>query len=248
MSTPIRTLFDSYSHNEPPAAELAAPVPPIEAVVFDFSNTVFHIIEVDEWLRRVAIASGRADVLADPDALAEVVAELTEAYLRPDVYALQPGRDLSVEAHRRAMFAWFEAVPFLRGYEWAAYDVMAAVDAWLPYPDTGPVLHALAQRGIRTGIVSNIGFDIRPHLAHHGLAPLVGTYALSYEVGREKPDPLIFRTACTALGVDPRRTLMVGDSAGHDGGAVAAGLRAFLLSGEHRTGERGLHQVLRLVA
>ena len=248
MSTPIRTLFDSYSHNEPPADELAAPVPPIEAVVFDFSNTVFHIIEVEEWLRRVASASDRPDALADPDALAAVVAELTEAYLRPDVYALQPGRDLSIEAHRRAMYAWFSAVPFLAGHEEAAYEVMAAVDAWLPYPDTGPVLHALTERGIRTGIVSNIGFDVRPHVAHHGLAEVVDAYALSYEVGREKPDPLIFRTACTALDVDPRRTLMVGDSAGHDGGAVAAGLRAFLLSGEHRTGERCLHQVLRLVA
>ncbi|MEU5154150.1 hypothetical protein [Glycomyces sp. NPDC021274] len=37
---------------------------------------------------------------------------------------------------------------------------------------------------------------------------------------------------------------MVGDSPARDGGAVACGLRTYLLPAEPRTGERGLSHVL----
>jgi HAD superfamily hydrolase (TIGR01509 family) len=238
-----RTLFDSPSASDPTEEELAAPVPAVEAVLFDFSNTLFHIIDLPEWLRRVATASGRAA----PDPVDTVIAELGAAYGRPEVLALQAGRDTAAHLHRAAMCAWFAEVDFLRGAEDLAYDLMKADDAWLPYPDTGPVLRALAGRGIPVGVVSDIGWDLRAHFAYHGLADLVGAVALSCEVGREKPDPLIFLKACSDLGVDPRRTLMVGDSPARDGGAVAVGMRAFILPAEHRTGERGLDQVLRMV-
>jgi HAD superfamily hydrolase (TIGR01509 family) len=46
---------------------------------------------------------------------------------------------------------------------------------------------------------------------------------LSYEHGVQKPDPRLFRTACTALGVEPRDVLMVGDDRRADGGAAALG-------------------------
>jgi HAD superfamily hydrolase (TIGR01509 family) len=243
----LRSLFDSPSAHDPSQAEQAAPVPPIQAVLFDFSNTIFHVIELDEWLRRVAGASGRSAELAPPGAVEAVVRELSEAYVRPEVLALQADRDTAAHLHRAAMCAWFTAVDFLRGYEDLAYDLMCADDAWLPYPDTEPVLRALADRGIPVGVVSDIGWDLRRHLIHHGLADLVGAAALSYEVGREKPDPVIFLKACSDLGVDPRRTLMVGDSPARDGGAAAIGIRAFILPSEHRTGERGLRQILRLL-
>jgi HAD superfamily hydrolase (TIGR01509 family) len=244
----IRTLFDSPSASQPTEADLAAPVPAVEAVLFDFSNTLFHIIDVEEWLRRVAAASGRPGALAAPGAMRAVVARLAEAYARPEVFARQAGRDTAAAAHRGAMCAWFAAVDFLRGYEDVAYAQMCADDAWLPYPDTGPVLRALAAAGIPVGVVSDIGWDLRAHFAYHGMADLVSAVALSYEVGREKPDPLIFLKACSDLGVDPRRTLMVGDSPARDGGAAAVGIRSFILPAEHRTGERGLRQVLRLLA
>jgi HAD superfamily hydrolase (TIGR01509 family) len=247
VTRPIRTLFDSPSMTDPGAADAAAPVPEIEAVLFDFSNTLFHIIEIEEWLLRVARASGRAGALDEPGAMAAVVARLTEAYASPQVLARQVGRDLDPRAHRAAMSAWFTEVEFLHGHEDIGYQELTAADAWQPYPDTPPVLRALAERGTPVGVVSDIGWDLRIHLAHHGLADLVGAVVLSYQVGCEKPDPLIFRTACQRLGADPRRTLMVGDSAARDGGAVAAGLRAFVLPSEHRTGERGLRQVLRLL-
>jgi HAD superfamily hydrolase (TIGR01509 family) len=239
-------LFDTSLDLTSPD-RMAAPVPPIEAVLFDFSNTIFRMVDVGSWLRRIAALTGRGEALAEPSAVAALVNALDEAIGRPDIRAQQDGRDISGEAHRRAMYAWFTAVDFLRGYEEAAYDLMADKESWYPYPDTEPVLRALRQRGIALGIVSDFGWDLRVHLAHHGLADLFDAVTLSYEVGIEKPDPRIFLKACSDLGVDPRSTLMVGDSPVRDGGANAVGIRAFILSAEHRTGERGLHQILSLV-
>ncbi|MFJ8717959.1 HAD hydrolase-like protein [Streptomyces violaceus] len=62
-----------------------------------------------------------------------------------------------------------------------------------------------------------------------------------------QPDPQLFLKACADLGADPRTTLMVGDNPVRDGDAAACGLRTYILPAEHRTGERGLADVLRLV-
>ena len=48
-------------------------------------------------------------------------------------------------------------------------------------------------------------------------------FVLSFELGFVKPQPEIFRHAVDALGVDPSRTLMVGDSEEADGAARSIG-------------------------
>jgi HAD superfamily hydrolase (TIGR01493 family) len=241
----VRALFDLATAYEPTDDERRAPVPPVAAVLVDFSNTLFHMVDVRTWLARVAAASGR-DLAADPG-LDAVLADVAAAAELPDVVAAQHGRDLSDAAHRDAMRAWFSRVPALVGVEDTAVDVLRAPDAWVPYPDTTEVLEALAARDVPVGVVSDIGWDIRVHARHAGLAHLVRSWTLSCELGAEKPDPAVFRAACDSLGVDPRATLMVGDNPARDGGAVAVGCRAFLLPAEHRTGERGLRAVLDLV-
>ncbi|ELS58389.1 HAD family hydrolase [Streptomyces viridochromogenes] len=243
----IHTLFETPSTYRPSDAEMAAPVPPVRAVLFDFSNTVFQMIGLESWLRRVGAAAGRLAVLDEPGAVAEISDQLRAASLLPSVVALQEGRDLSAEQHRAAMRGWWERVDFLRGAEEAAYRELTAPDAWVPYPDTEPVLRALRERGLRIGVVSDFAWDLRGHLAHHGLEDLIDTCVLSYEQGREKPDPQLFLKACADLGADPRATLMVGDNPVRDGGASACGLRTYILPAEPRTGERGLADVLRLV-
>lgn len=238
----MRALFDLPAAYRPSEADRIAPVPPVEAVLCDFSNTLFRMVGTDEWLRRVAADTGR--VLDDP---VTVLAALDAAAEDPEVARAQVGRDLDTEAHRRAMRTWFARVPFLAGVEDAAHARVVAEDSWVPYADTGPFLRALAERGVPVGVVSDVGWDIRAHARAAGLAGLVGAWVLSCEEGREKPAPPLFRTACARLGVDPRRTLMVGDNPVRDGGAVAAGLRAFVLAGEQRWPERGLGDVLALV-
>jgi HAD superfamily hydrolase (TIGR01493 family) len=237
----VRALFDLTAAYEPTDDERRAPVPAVRAVLFDFSNTLFHMVDVRTWLARVAGATGRD---LDLDA---VLADVVTAAARPDVVAAQAGRDLSEAAHREAMRAWFSCVPALAGAEDTAVEVLRAPDAWVPYPDTAEVLAALAARHVPVGVVSDIGWDIRVHARDAGIEDLVGSWTLSCELGAEKPDPAVFRAACTSLGADPRATLVVGDNPVRDGGAVSVGCRVFVLPAEHRSGERGLRAVLDLV-
>jgi FMN phosphatase YigB (HAD superfamily) len=68
---------------------------------------------------------------------------------------------------------------------------------------------------------------------------------LSFEVGAIKPDPAIFETALTRLGVEPAHALMVGDSDEADGGARDVGCH-FALVDPLPTAERvdGLRSAL----
>jgi len=224
--------------------DLAGPVPPIEAVLFDFANTLFRMLPTERFLARVWERAGR-----DPQAFdaAAATTQMREAAMLPHVIAAQVARDTSAELHRTATLAWFAEVPALDGVAELAYEQVLLSETWYPYSDTAPVLRELAAHGIPVGIVSDIPFDLREIFADNGLADCVGAYALSYELGLEKPDPRMFLKACADLGADPRRTLMVGDNPPRDGGAVAANLRAYLLPSEPKTGERGLEAVLRLV-
>lgn len=243
----MHSLFEAPSAYRPTAAEMAAPVPQLEAALFDFSNTLFQMIDLGTWLRRIGKGAGRLSLLDEPGAVAGIDRQLREAFRLPAVVALQEGRDASPERHRSAMRGWWQHVDFLRGAEEEAYRQLTAPDAWVPYPDTEPTLRTLRDLGLRIGILSDFAWDLRTHLAHHKLDELVDVCVVSCEQGREKPDPELFRMACAELGAAPRATLMVGDNPVRDGGAVACGLRTYILPSEIRTGERGLGDVLRLV-
>ncbi len=64
-------------------------------------------------------------------------------------------------------------------------------------------------------------------------------------MGRCKPDPAIFLRACGMLGVDPERTLMVGDSAA-DAGAARVGCATLVLPAARAGAVNGLRSVLDL--
>ncbi|MET8450530.1 HAD-IA family hydrolase [Streptomyces sp. NPDC005209] len=203
------------------------------AVLFDFSGTLFRAESTESWLR--AALTDAALTLPEPELAeaaraldaagalpggalpVEVPAELTEAWAV---------RDQSAELHRAAYTGLSRRVPLPHpGLHDALYDRHMTPAAWSPYPDATEVLRTLRERGIGVGVVSNIGWDLRPVFREHGLDTYVETYVLSYEHGIQKPDPRLFATACAALDADPRDVLMVGDSRPADGGAVALGCR-----------------------
>ena len=112
-----------------------------------------------------------------------------------------------------------------------------------------PTLRALHRRGVRLGVVSDTGFDLRPVFEALGLSPYLATVVLlSFQHGVCKPDPSVFLTACHQLDVLPAETLMVGDNPHTDAGAVFAGVSVFLLPPPARIGPRGLGRVLSLAA
>ncbi|WP_433493703.1 HAD family hydrolase [Micromonospora sp. CA-248089] len=80
-----------------------------------------------------------------------------------------------------------------------------------PYADTVATLSALRDSGVRIGVVSNVGRDIRKCFARHGLDGYVDAFVLSYEVGLVKPDPRIWGVALEALHAAPGQTLMADD-------------------------------------
>ncbi|MGP4048231.1 HAD family hydrolase [Streptomyces sp. 2A115] len=202
------------------------------AVLFDFSGTLFRIESSESWLRAVLAEAGVA--LPEPELLRaakelETVGALPggalpSGPLPDDVAAVWGVRDRSAELHRAAYTGLSRQVtlpdPELHD---ALYDRHMTPAAWRPYPDAAEVLGALCERGVAVGVVSNIGWDLRPVFRDHGLDPYVGAYVLSYEHGVQKPDPRLFTTACEVLGVDPRDTLTVGDDRRADGGAAALG-------------------------
>ncbi|MEU3983602.1 HAD family hydrolase [Streptomyces sp. NPDC026672] len=203
------------------------------AVLFDFSGTLFRVESTESWLRAVladtAITLSESELADAAKALevagalpgganpVEVPAELAE------VWAV---RDESAALHRAAYTGMSRRValpdPALHD---ALYERHMDPDAWAPYPDAGRVLRTLRERGVGVGVVSNIGWDLRPVFRTHGLDAYVDAYVLSYEHGVQKPDARLFSVACEALGADPRDVLMVGDSRPADGGAVALGCR-----------------------
>jgi HAD superfamily hydrolase (TIGR01549 family) len=231
--------------------------PSLEAVLFDFSHTLFRPEERTQWVQRAAELAGAT--LAEEEAT-RLAGEIERLLVADQDAERQVGRDLSPQAHRAAIGGVLSALETtVDGLTDALYERLIAPDAWLPYADTEPVLRALRDAGVRIGVVSNIGWDIRGSFRHHDLHRYVQSYTLSFEHGREKPDPAFFASACQSLDVAPEAALMVGDNPVADGGAARAGLGAYILPGAPVPGRstvwgadavgdhRGLGRVLRLL-
>jgi HAD superfamily hydrolase (TIGR01509 family) len=108
--------------------------------------------------------------------------------------------------------------------------------AWSPARQLAATTHALLEtlrdRGLLLALVSN-AIDppdlLHRDLAEFGVAQRLDAAVFSSEVGRRKPDPVIFRHALGLLGVDASEALFVGDTLATDiAGAAALGMRTCL--------------------
>jgi HAD superfamily hydrolase (TIGR01549 family) len=101
------------------------------------------------------------------------------------------------------------------------------------YEDVLPVTAELRRHGLKLGLVSNGGRELEDFVAHHALD--VDCAIASRAHGWTKPHPTIFQAALELLEVAPAQAVMVGDSV-HDDveGALALGMRAFLIDRENR--------------
>jgi len=116
-------------------------------------------------------------------------------------------------------------------------DLFVAADAWHVFPETRPVLQALAGAGVRLAVISNWVWGL-PELLHElDLARHFEAIVVSARVGYQKPQPEIFRHALDVTRADPARAVHVGDNPAADvRGAQAVGIRPILIDRRDRIG------------
>jgi FMN phosphatase YigB (HAD superfamily) len=223
-------------------------------ILFDFAGTVLMPLPAPRWVTQ---AAARLGVSLDPDAVAALAARYLDAGLpggpypeevAPEVAELYAIRDLGPEEHRAAYTALLSSVPEpCPGFTEAMYEEVLAPEGWVAYPDAAPTVCALHDAGLRVGLISNIGYELRPILHAHGLGVLAHRATLSYEHRVMKPDVALFEAALATLGTAPGETLMVGDHPRADTGAVGLGVRTLVLPMSPPGEPHGLDAVLRLV-
>ena len=97
------------------------------------------------------------------------------------------------------------------------------------FPGVPAMLDALHRAGKKVYLLSNAqSLFTRPELTLLGLDTRLDGILLSSEAGRKKPDPEFFRLLMERFGLDPSKTVMVGNDDQCDSwGAAEAGLDSF---------------------
>jgi putative hydrolase of the HAD superfamily len=112
---------------------------------------------------------------------------------------------------------------------------MALERGWRLFPDALPFLGWLRSADLRVAAVTNAsGPHQRAKLAGLGVLDFFDHVVIAGELGAAKPDPVIFHTACVAMGVSPAHTVHVGDRLDLDAvGARDAGMHGVWLNRDH---------------
>jgi FMN phosphatase YigB (HAD superfamily) len=213
---------------------------PIEAVTFDFWDT---LVRTDDGgtvgarrAKMVALLGGfghEIEAVTFDDALQQTWRVYVEHWQSNRQFRARDGAehvltllDVQLDAEQRAAA--------VRTFEHAAADLdMELTDG------VGATLTALHERGIKLGIICDVGMTpspvLRGWLADHGVLDLFDHWSFSDEVGYYKPAPEIFRDALTGLGrIAPGRAAHVGDLRRTDvAGAQAMGMIAVRYRGEN---------------
>ena len=181
----------------------------MRAVLFDFSGTLASLEARDDWFTGTGFdAAQRANVM---DRLTHPTASVPHHAWKY--------RDLDPALHREAYLHVLQTSGLADEHAEELYRLVTDPAEWSVYPDTAFALTSLRLNGIRTAVVSNIAWDIRPVLT----AAEVDEFVLSFEVGAAKPDPRIFTEALARLDVPAEQALMIGDSEENDGAARELG-------------------------
>jgi HAD superfamily hydrolase (TIGR01509 family) len=196
----------------------------VQAVLFDYSGTLFRLEEDDSWFRGIEVDERQIEGHVQAELMRRMTAPTGQHVdMSPEAHHAWVNRDLQPHLHREAYLHVLRESGVADHHAETLYRLMTDPLNWTPYPDTAGVLHDLHRQGIRTAVVSNIAFDVRPAFESIGASGFVDEFVLSFEVGAIKPDQAIFEAALSRLGVDAARTVMVGDSDEADGGARALG-------------------------
>ena len=209
----------------------------VQAITFDFWNTIARVPP-----DTMAAARRRAVAAACEECAVEVEAERLARSLEEVGASYQRSWEEGTHFHPRQ---GAEMLIRSLGVEGAAEEMIA--EAFLsagrsaelvPAPDIEVALRKLRERGLRIGIVCDVGFTggevLRGLLADQGLLEHFSGWAFSDEVGHYKPSPQMFEAALGALGAEPQEAMHVGDLRRTDiAGAAAFGMRTARYRGLH---------------
>ena len=196
---------------------------PLAAVLLDFDDTLTDHARVEH------------------EAWACVAALLVERLPHVDVTALRVRYQDGFERHYRRMldgeidfrqYRWQRLAEALAPWHDLDDDLFAAyteaknrtIDRASLWPDAMATIARLRGAGLGVGVLTNGPSEIqRRKLRATGVDAAVDAVLVSEELGVAKPDVRAFALAAAALGTEPSRTAMVGDSLLND---VAGGLAA----------------------
>lgn len=206
----------------------------LRAVIFDLDDT---LVDQTSAARAASVEWGRTHGLVGSD---EEIAVRWSTIATPH-YRRYQLRELTFAEQRRARAREFlphldlaadgAADEVFRGY----LDLYEA--GWTCFPDAVPALRRVREAGLLAAVLTN-GEHAHQRLKLDlvGLDREVDAMFSSDQFAQGKPDPRAFLGTCSALGVEPGESLMVGDSVIHDlQGGLGAGLDAVLLDrhGDH---------------
>ncbi len=180
----------------------------------------------------VMLAWMRADGL-DPTRCAAYFDELSERSLTEEqgpMHGLETGAT-PPEEFERALAAELAA----RGMGTVAAEGLLdrMLGGLVPDPAMADVVAKARAAGVRTALLSNSWG--RPYPDRDDWPRLFDTWVISHEVGLRKPDPEIYRLACSRLGVAPEHAVFVDDMRLNVEGAEAFGLAGVLHTDLGRT-------------
>ena len=91
------------------------------------------------------------------------------------------------------------------------------------FPEVPPTLRELRRRGVRMAVVSDAWPELPTLHAALGIGGFFEAYAISAELGCQKPDPRMYRHASDALGLPPGECLFLDDDPSFVAAAMALG-------------------------
>jgi putative hydrolase of the HAD superfamily len=217
-----------------------------DAVLWDIGGVIVELGSIRE-----GYAAFVAELAAAYDLDPEVALETWKTSLG-DHFRSRDGTEYVTarEGYRKATNALLEDPP--EETAWMRTFRRTTETSMRPEPNAVETIHALDEAGLHLGIVSDIDTaEADSMLGSFGVRDAFDAVTTSEDVGYTKPDRRMFADAISKLranGVDPDRTLMVGDRYRHDvEGSAAAGL-APVAYGEDAFGPAAEHEITDLAA